>query len=57
MEDFRDLRLRAGDLVLPTLPAALEMLGLDEAAAEMAADAVRKARESQDGSSIRGDVV
>jgi len=50
-------KLRAGELVFPTLPEALEMLGLDEAAAETAAGTLRRRRKSQQGSSVRGDVV
>ena len=50
-------KLRAGELVFPTLPEALEMLGLDEAAAETAAETLRQGRKSQEGSSVRGDVV
>ena len=50
-------KLRAGELVFPTLPEALEMLGLDEAAAETAAETLRQRRKSQEGSSVRGDVV
>jgi hypothetical protein len=54
-EAFR--KLRAGEFVFPTLPDALEMLGLDEGAAREAADAVERYRERQDGVSVRGDVV
>jgi hypothetical protein len=54
-EAFR--KLRDGDLVFPTLAGALEMLGMDEAEAERAADAVRTYRERQEGASVRGDVV
>ncbi len=50
-------KLGDGELVFPTLPEALTMLGLDESAAEDAADAVREYRESQDGTTVRGDVV
>jgi len=50
-------KLRESELAFPTLPAALEMLGLDESEAETAADAVRERRASQDGASVRGDVV
>ncbi|MEF8839488.1 MAG: hypothetical protein V5A24_04550 [Haloarculaceae archaeon] len=50
-------KLRAGELVFPTLPEALEMLGLDETAAETAAESLRSQRKSQDGTSVRGDVV
>jgi hypothetical protein len=50
-------RLRAGDLPFPTLPAALEMLGLDEEQSEKASEAMRAYRESQTGTTVRGDVV
>lgn len=50
-------KLRGGDLAFPTLPEALSMLGADEAAATDAADAIRAARTSQSGRSVRGDVV
>ena len=50
-------RLRAGDLVFPTLPDALELLGLDADEAERAAAAVRTYREGQAGPTVRGDVV
>jgi len=54
-EAFR--KLREGELVFPTLPDALSMLGMDEDEAERAADAVREYRERQEGQSVRGDVV
>lgn len=50
-------KLRSGEYVFPTLEGALEMLGLDEADAETAADAVRDYRERQDGVSVRGEVL
>jgi hypothetical protein len=50
-------KLRENEFVFPTLPAALEMLGLDAAEAERAADAVREYRERQEGATVRGDVV
>jgi hypothetical protein len=50
-------KLREGELIFPTLPEALEMLGLDPDDAETAAEAVRAFRESQDGATVRGDVV
>ena len=50
-------KLRAGDFVFPTLPDALEMLGLGADDAREAADAVERYRERQDGPSVRGDVV
>lgn len=50
-------KLRAGEYVFPTLSDALEMLDMtpDEAAA--AADAVRDYRASQDGPTVRGEVI
>jgi hypothetical protein len=50
-------KLRAGDLVFPTLDGALEMLGMDAGEAEEAAAAVRRYRERQEGTTVRGDVV
>ncbi len=50
-------KLRAGEFVFPTLPDALEMLGLEAEEAREAADAVERYREQQDGVSVRGDVV
>ncbi|MFC7075596.1 DUF7095 family protein [Haloarcula halophila] len=50
-------KLRNGEFVLPTLSGALEMLGMEEAEAGEAAEAVRAYRERQDGPSVRGDVV
>ena len=50
-------KLRGGDLVFPTLPGALELLGLDPDEAERAAAAVRRYRERQRGATVRGDVV
>ncbi|MFB6075064.1 MAG: hypothetical protein ABEJ89_08635 [Haloarculaceae archaeon] len=50
-------KLRAGDLVLPTLPEALEMLGMDEGEASDAAAAVEAYSERQEGATVRGDVV
>ncbi|WP_435196263.1 DUF7095 family protein [Natronomonas sp. EA1] len=50
-------KLRAGEFVMPTLPGALEMLGLEEAEAEEAADALRAYRAGQEGATVRGDVV
>jgi hypothetical protein len=50
-------KLRAGELVFPTLSESLEMLGMDDGEAGEAADAVRAYRERQDGASVRGDVV
>ncbi|MFD1512957.1 DUF7095 family protein [Halomarina rubra] len=50
-------KLRAGELVFPTLSDALEMLGMESEEAETAASAVRRYRERQEGTSVRGDVV
>ena len=50
-------KLREGELVLPTLPDALAMLGMDDDEAEEAAVAVQRYRERQEGASVRGDVV
>ncbi|RLM59664.1 hypothetical protein DVK02_02690 [Halobellus sp. Atlit-31R] len=50
-------KLRDGELVFPTLDAALSMLGLDESTAEAAAEAVTASRASQSGRTVRGDVV
>ena len=54
-EAFR--KLAAGEFVFPTLSGALEMLGMDEAEAETAANDLRAYRESQVGRTVRGDVV
>ncbi len=50
-------KLRAGELPFPTLPEALTMIGLDENEAEEAAEAVQAWRTSQEGTTVRGDVV
>jgi hypothetical protein len=50
-------KLRAGEFVFPTLAGALEMLGADADQAERAADAVERFRASQEGATVRGDVV
>ncbi len=50
-------KLRAGELVFPTLPEALEMLGMDEGEASEAAGVMEQHRESREGRSVRGDVV
>jgi hypothetical protein len=50
-------KLREGELVLPTLSDALEMLGLDPEEAERAADEYRAHHEAQEGTTVRGDVV
>jgi hypothetical protein len=54
-EAFR--KLREGELALPTLSAALEMLGMDDDEAETAARELHAWREQQDGATVRGDVV
>jgi len=50
-------KLRAGELVFPTLPDALAMLGLDEGETTEAAEAVERYRGEHDGTSVRGDVL
>ena len=50
-------KLRAGDYVFPTLAESLEMIGLDAAEAERAAEAIHDWRSEQAGASVRGDVV
>jgi hypothetical protein len=50
-------KLRDGSLVFPTLSEAFVMLGLDEPTATEAAEAVKRYRSTQDGPSVRGDVV
>src|SRR6056297_131180 len=50
-------RLRAASFAMPTLPAALGMLGADESAANEAADVLKRERAEQEGSSVRGDMV
>lgn len=50
-------RLREASLAMPTLPAALGMLGADEAAANEAADVLKRRRAEQEGASVRGDMV
>ena len=50
-------RLREASLAMPTLPAALGMLGADEAAANEAADVLKRRRAEQEGTSVRGDMV
>ncbi|ELY56806.1 hypothetical protein C491_12405 [Natronococcus amylolyticus DSM 10524] len=54
-EAFR--KLRESDLALPTLSAALEMLGMEEEEAGEAAREVHAWREQQEGVTVRGDVV
>ena len=50
-------RLREASLAMPTLPAALGMLGADEEAATEAADVLKQQRAEQEGFSVRGDMV
>jgi hypothetical protein len=50
-------RLRESELAFPTLPSALEMLGMDEENSEEAAEAVESYRKRQEGATVRGDVV
>ena len=50
-------KLRAGEFVFPTLSGALEMLGLEEAEAKEAAEAVKRQREGREGVTVRGVVV
>ncbi len=50
-------KLRAGELVFPTLPGALEMLDMDDAEAREAAAVLKECRESREGQSVRGDIV
>ncbi|QLG48746.1 DUF7095 family protein [Natrinema halophilum] len=54
-EAFR--KLRESELALPTLSAALEMLGMDDDEAEAAAKELHAWRSRQDGVTVRGDVV
>ncbi|TYL36022.1 hypothetical protein CV102_24545 [Natronococcus pandeyae] len=54
-EAFR--KLRESELALPTLSAALEMLGMDDDEAGDAAQELHAWREQQDGVTVRGDVV
>ncbi|MFC7186038.1 DUF7095 family protein [Halorubrum yunnanense] len=50
-------RLREASLAMPTLPAALGMLGADEDVAKEAADVLKRRRAEQEGASVRGDMV
>lgn len=50
-------KLRDSEFVFPTLDEALGMLGVDETAASDAAAAVDEFRKSQDGATVRGDIV
>ncbi|WP_323172368.1 hypothetical protein [Natrialba sp. PRR66] len=54
-EAFR--KLRESELALPTLSAALGMLGLDDEEATEAAHDLHAWREQQDGVTVRGDIV
>ncbi|QGX95050.1 hypothetical protein EI982_09720 [Haloplanus rallus] len=56
-DDDAMAKLRGGELAFPTLPGALEMLGLDESTATEAADAMRARRAERTGRTVRGDVV
>ena len=50
-------RLRDASLAMPTLPAALGMLGADEDVAREAAAVIKRERAEQEGPSVRGDMV
>ncbi|OYR56451.1 DUF7095 family protein [Halorubrum halodurans] len=50
-------RLRAASFAMPTLPAALSSLGVDDDVAGAVADALATERADQRGSSVRGDMV
>ncbi|SMO74853.1 DUF7095 family protein [Halorubrum cibi] len=50
-------RLRAASFAMPTLPAALSSLGVDDDVADAVANALAAERADQDGSSVRGDMV
>ena len=50
-------RMREASMAIPTLPAALGMLGADEDAANEAADVLKQQRTGQEGASVRGDMV
>jgi hypothetical protein len=50
-------KLRDNEFVFPTLSASLEMLGMDEEEADVAAETVRAYRADQEGATVRGDVV
>jgi len=56
-DDEAMAKLRGGELALPTLPDALEMLGLDEDTATEAAAVMRSRRAEATGRTVRGDVV
>jgi hypothetical protein len=50
-------KLCESELAFPTLPDALEMLGMDAEQSEEAAEAVESYRKRQEGATVRGDVV
>jgi len=50
-------KLRSGEFVFPTLAEALEMIGAEPEQAEAVADALLEYRETQEGTTVRGDVV
>ena len=50
-------KLRESELAFPTLPDALEMLGMDAEQTDEAAGAVESYRKRQEGATVRGDVV
>ena len=50
-------RLREASLAMPTLSAALGMLGADENVANEAAETLKRRRAEQEGASVRGDMV
>ncbi|WP_134669475.1 DUF7095 family protein [Halorussus marinus] len=50
-------KLRESELAFPTLPDALEMLGMDADRTDTAAEAVESYRKRQEGATVRGDVV
>ncbi|EMA36290.1 DUF7095 family protein [Halobiforma nitratireducens] len=54
-EAFR--KLRESELALPTLSSALEMLGMEDEEATAAAQELHAWRETQEGVTVRGDVV
>ena len=50
-------KLRSGEFVFPTLAEALGMIGAEPEQAEAAAAALHEYRETQEGTTVRGDVV
>ncbi len=50
-------RLRAASFAMPTLQAALGMLGVDDREAAAIAETLAAARGEQEGSSVRGDMI